>query len=33
MPPQRTPRALARGGRLVAVALGRRGPPAAQLAL
>jgi hypothetical protein len=33
MPPQRAPRALARGGRLVAVALGRRGPPAAQLAL
>jgi hypothetical protein len=33
LPVQRAPRALARGGRLVAMALGRRGPPAPQLAL
>ena len=33
LPAQRAPRALPRGGRLVAMALGRRGPPAAQLAL
>jgi hypothetical protein len=30
---RRAPRVLARGGRLIAVALARRGPPAAQLAL
>jgi hypothetical protein len=33
LPAERAPRAIARGGRLVAMALGRRGPPAAQLAL
>ena len=32
-PSWRAPRVLARGGRLIAVALGRRGPPAYQLAL
>jgi hypothetical protein len=32
-PPRRAPRVLARGGRLIAVALAYRGPPAAQLAL
>jgi hypothetical protein len=32
-PPRRAPRVLARGGRLIAVALAHRGPPAAQLAL
>jgi hypothetical protein len=31
--PLRAPRALPRGGRLIAVALGRRGPPAYALAL
>ncbi|MEA2381376.1 MAG: hypothetical protein QOH72_1347 [Solirubrobacteraceae bacterium] len=31
--PSRPPRTLARGGRLIAVALGRRGPPAIALAL
>jgi hypothetical protein len=31
--PLRAPRVLARGGRLIAVALGRRGPPAYALAL
>jgi hypothetical protein len=31
--PSRPPRAMARGGRLIAVALGRRGPPFAALAL
>jgi hypothetical protein len=31
--PRRAPRLLARGGRLIAVALAHRGPPAAQLAL
>ena len=31
--PLRAPAALARGGRLIAVALGRRGPPAYALAL
>jgi hypothetical protein len=31
--PRRAPRVLARGGRLIAVALAHRGPPAAQLAL
>jgi hypothetical protein len=30
---RRAPRVLARGGRLIAVALAHRGPPAAQLAL
>jgi hypothetical protein len=32
-PARRPSRAIARGGRLIAVALARRGPPAAQLAL
>jgi hypothetical protein len=32
-PAWRAPRAVARGGRLIAVALAHRGPPAAQLAL
>jgi hypothetical protein len=32
-PAARAPRTLARGGRLIAVALGRRGPPAYALAL
>jgi len=32
-PARRAPRALARGGRLIAAALADRGPPAAQLAL
>src|SRR5919107_2693809 len=32
-PERRAPRAVARGGRLIAVALAHRGPPAAQLAL
>jgi hypothetical protein len=32
-PSWRAPRVLARGGRLIAVALGRRGPPAFELAL
>jgi hypothetical protein len=32
-PARRAPRLLARGGHLIAVALARRGPPAAQLAL
>jgi hypothetical protein len=32
-PARRAPRAIARGGRLIAVALAHRGPPAAQLAL
>jgi hypothetical protein len=32
-PARRAPRVLARGGRLIAVALAQRGPPAAQLAL
>ena len=32
-PPRRPSRAIARGGRLTAVALAHRGPPAAQLAL
>ncbi len=32
-PSWRAPRVLARGGRLIAVSLGRRGPPAFQLAL
>jgi hypothetical protein len=32
-PAWRAPRLLARGGRLIAVALAHRGPPAAQLAL
>jgi hypothetical protein len=31
--PQRAPRVLARGGRLIAVALAQRGPPTARLAL
>jgi hypothetical protein len=31
--PERAPRVLARGGRLIAVALARRGPPALGLAL
>ena len=33
LPALRAPRVLARGGRLVAMALAQRGPPAAQLAL
>ena len=32
-PPRRAPRVLARGGRLIAVALAQRGPPAFALAL
>jgi hypothetical protein len=31
--PRRAPRTLARGGRLIALSLAHRGPPAAQLAL
>jgi hypothetical protein len=33
MQPRRAPRVLARGGRLIAVALAQRGPPSYQLAL